>query len=269
MWLAGWCLRLPALLLCAGLEVLVRYLPGLLADCCCSQPTATISPLLAHPQLLDASRTELAQVEQLLGGDAAALRQENEQLQHRLAQARSLLAENSPAPQGGEGGSAAAKAEQWGSGRSPLPFALFGRCGSEGGEAGADFSPATTISLAGAGACASPDVFSSPFLASQATLTVDYRALQQQATPSSARQVGGCVQGLRAWAGLMGAWATFSCMARAHSRPDGCPACSGPAGLARDPWQRRLFARRRGQQPRPCTIPSRAGQLRRPGRRVS
>ncbi len=135
-------------------------------------------------QLLDASRAELAQVEQLLGGDAATLRQENQHLHRCLAEARSLLAENSPAPPGD------AVAER--GDRHPLPFALFGRPSSDAELAGNNFSPATTISLVGHGGCGSPDVFSSPFLASQTTLTVDYRSLQQQATPSSTcQQVGG------------------------------------------------------------------------------
>ncbi|PRW59511.1 hypothetical protein C2E21_1411 [Chlorella sorokiniana] len=139
-------------------------------------------------QLLEASRAELAQVEQLLGGDAAALRLENQHLHRCLAQARSLLAENSPAPLGGSDAAAACGTEQREDGSSPLPFALFGRPSSDAELVGGDFSPATTISLVGAGGCASPDVFSSPFLASQTTLTVDYRSLQQATPSSSCRQ---------------------------------------------------------------------------------
>lgn len=146
--------------------------------------------LPANLQLLEASRAELAQVEQLLGGDASALRLENQHLHRCLAQARSLLAENSPAPLGG--GDAAGPSSIEHSGRSPLPFALFERPSSDAELAAGDYSPATTISLVGPDGCPSPDVFSSPFLASQTTLTVDYRSLQQQATPSSTRQqVGG------------------------------------------------------------------------------
>lgn len=132
-------------------------------------------------------------MEQLLGGDAAALRQENQHLHRCLAQARSLLAENSPAPLGGSDAVPASSGlQQRHSGRSPLPFALFGRPSCDAELEGGDFSPATTISLVGPGSCGSPDFFSSPFLASQTTLTVDYRSLQQQATPSSTRQqVGG------------------------------------------------------------------------------
>ena len=108
-------------------------------------------------------------MEALLGGDASALRQENDQLQLRLAEARGLLADNSPAPAAGSPASAAASDER----RSPLPFGgLFGRLSSSEGECGFA-SPATTATL-----CGSPDVFASPYLAaSQTTLTVDYRDL--------------------------------------------------------------------------------------------
>ena len=145
-------------------------------------------------------------MEQLLGGDAAALRLENQHLHRCLAQARSLLAENSPAPLGGGGAAVPSSIEH--SGRSPLPFALFERPSSDAELAVGDYSPATTISLVGPDGCPSPDVFSSPFLASH-TLTVDYRSLQQQATPSSTRQQVG---GLGANEG-----AAWSCPAYAHS----------------------------------------------------
>jgi hypothetical protein len=110
-------------------------------------------------------------VEALLGGDASALRQENDQLQRRLAEARGLMAHNSPAPAPGDGspGSTAASGHR----RSPLPSAgLIGRFSSSEVECGFA-SPATTATL-----CGSPDVFASPCLAaSQTTLTVDYRDL--------------------------------------------------------------------------------------------
>lgn len=73
---------------------------------------------------------------------------------------------------------------------SPVPFALFGRLGSEG-EGVPDGSPATSA------AAASPDVFSSPFLAaSDTTLTVDYRALHSDLHGGWRQQVGAA---LRRW----------------------------------------------------------------------
>lgn len=138
-------------------------------------------------QLLEASHCELAQAEQLLGGDAAALREENARLQRCLRQARGLLAESSPAGAASEAAYGDDDRQ-----RSPLPFALFGRFASSDGEAGGEYSPATTLT---AGACASPDVFSSPYMASQATVTVDYRDLApHSAGAASVRQVGGPVR---------------------------------------------------------------------------
>lgn len=150
------------------------------------------------PQLLEASRRELAQVEALLGGDAAALRKENSRLAARLQAARGLLAEHSPcgaASPYADGGSALR--------RSPLPFSLFGRLGDRPGigSSEGEASPA-----ASAAACPSPDVFSSPFLASQATLTVDYRDLAPPSTgAASVRQVRECCQGAaRLWPAAAG-----------------------------------------------------------------
>lgn len=139
---------------------------GALAKTCRSRPSLIL-------KLWEASREQLARIEALLGADPAALRAEQGQLQACLDRACTLLAKHTPAT-GIPGGSASALAGSVsGSHRSgsPVPFALFGRLGSEG-EGGADGSPASSA------AAASPDVFSSPFLAaSQTTLTVDYRAL--------------------------------------------------------------------------------------------
>lgn len=174
---------------------------------------------LAPPQLLEASRAELAHVEVLLGGDTSALRSENAFLRSRLKAAHSALVRNSPVPAavGAAAGHNPAfrdreQQEQYdrvmgrlrcllgddtpeeGAGMpaggasavrrtdSPVPFALFGRLASEG-EDGAG-SPASSS------AAPSPDIFNSPFLAaSQTTLTVDYRDLHSDLR-SGWQQVG-------------------------------------------------------------------------------
>ncbi|KAL4854932.1 hypothetical protein ACK3TF_004403 [Chlorella vulgaris] len=117
-------------------------------------------------QLLDASRDQLSAVEELLGGTHAStqLRQQNERLHQCLAQARTMLADSSPGP---ASTAAAARPRQLAELRSPLPFALLRDGLSSSRGTGAAYSPATTVS----------DVFASPYPASQATLTVDYRDL--------------------------------------------------------------------------------------------
>ncbi|KAL4458308.1 hypothetical protein ABPG75_013173 [Micractinium tetrahymenae] len=136
-------------------------------------------------KLWEASREQLARIEALLGADPAALRAEQGQLQACLERARTLLAKHTPAT--GIPGSTAAGPAGSASGShrsgSPVPFALFGRLSSEG-ERGVDGSPASSA------AAASPDVFSSPFLAaSQTTLTVDYRALHSDLRSSWRQQI--------------------------------------------------------------------------------
>lgn len=145
-------------------------------------------------------------MEALLGGGAAALREENSRLAARLQLARGLLAEHSP------GGAAASPYADGGSAlrRSPLPFSLFGRLGERpcGGSSEGEASPATTAT-----ACPSPDVFTSPFLASQATLTVDYRDLAPPSTgAASVRQVRVCL----AWPGGLRAGASCGWLATAN-----------------------------------------------------
>jgi hypothetical protein len=124
-------------------------------------------------------------VEELLGGTHAStqLRQQNERLHQCLAQARTMLADSSPGPASTAG---AARPRQLAELRSPLPFALLrdGLSSSQG--TGAAYSPATTVS----------DVFASPYPASQATLTVDYRDLhgsvrqQRQVRQAPLRETG-------------------------------------------------------------------------------
>lgn len=136
-------------------------------------------------QLWEASRTQLAQIEELLGADPAALREERSQLESCLDHARTLLAKHTPAMAGTDGPSATSTAQGSQRAGSPVPFVLFGRFGSEGEGAGAGASPASSA------AALSPDVFSSPFMAaSQTTLTVDYRSLHSDLR-SSWRQVEG------------------------------------------------------------------------------
>ena len=149
-----------------------------------------------------------------LGGDATALRQENDHLQRRLAEARGLLAHNSPAPApaAGSPGSAAASGNR----RSTLPSGgLFGRFSSS--EGGCGFaSPATTSTL-----CGSPDVFASPYLAaSHTTLTVDYRDLH------GLQQVGGqeaC--GIYGLAGVASMAATAAVLADVQHEQEGLGYC--------------------------------------------
>lgn len=210
----------------------------------------------SHTQLLEASRGQLAHVDRLLGGgDAEQLRSENARLQRCLATARGLLAQSSPAS--GLRHSAAGLAAQ--EGRSPVPFVLFGdgEGGGEGGGRGwppAD-SPATTLS-----ACSS-DLFSSPYLASRATLTVDYRDLK--GSVERQREVGvwggepavlvaALAHAARRSTGEAAAPAQRACLLRRTAAPQPpAPVSRWVAGGQRPqprlahPQQRRLVCRRR------------------------